>query len=159
MKLLKLSFFIIIVFISIYGCFSKKVLSEKSIVDNNIEVIFDIPKLLKMNIHQLKKNLGVPKSEFIPNEMQLSIDPNILSTLEYQNGTTTIQVDYLRNGEIKTIFISDNLKGRTKEDILKLGNLKIHSSEYKIIVKEWLNPDYARKSYKEDIAGIEVIPY
>lgn len=159
MKLLEFSFGIIIGLIFISGCSSEKASPKQLKVESKIEVQFDIPNLLKMNIHQVKDNLGVPKSEFIPNEMQVSLDSSILSTIDYEKETTIIQIDYSRNGRIKTIFISDESQGRTKEDILKLGKLEIHSSEYKIRVQEWLNPEYARKLDAADIAGIEVIPY
>ena len=45
-----------------------------------------------------------------------------------------------------------------KEEILKLGNLKLRSNEYRIRVTEWINPKYAREVSGAEIAGIEVVP-
>ncbi|GAI81511.1 unnamed protein product, partial [marine sediment metagenome] len=104
------------------------------------------------------KKLGKPVSEFKPTATQLKLDPSFLSSVEYQKGSTNILIDYSKNGKIKMIFISDRTAGRTKEAIMKLGNLKSSSSLYKIRVQQWLNPQKARQSGNADIAGIEVTP-
>ena len=154
MKLMKTAVVLVVILLFIVGCKSKQ---EKIV--QNIEVQFDIPQLLKTNIKQVKGNLGKPESEFIPNDAQLKLDPNWLSIIEYKKGTTSIQIDYSKDGKILKIFISDEVAGRTKEEIMKLGSLASDSKEYRVRIQPWLNPEYAKKTGGAEIAGIEVMPY
>lgn len=121
-----------------------------------LEPVFDIPSLLKMSISKIKTKLGKPKNEFKPTIAQRKIDPTWLSDAEFQKGTTNIIIDYNRNGKVESIFISDNKAGRTKIEIMQLGNLQLGSKEYSIRIQKWLNP--AKAKGKSTIAGIEVKP-
>lgn len=121
---------------------------------SKVEAIFDIPNLLKMKIGTIKTRLGKPKDEFKPTAAELAIDPNAPSTIEYQKGTTNIQIDYNKNGKVVLIFISDDKTGRTKAQIMQLGNLKPNSTEYRVRIQKWLNPAAAKGT--STIAGIEV---
>lgn len=117
---------------------------------------FDIPKLLKMDITKAIETLGTPTSFSVPSDQQRKLYPEMPSTAEYQFENTTIFIDYDRDKEIKKIFISDTTPGRKEEEILKIGNLKQNSSEYKIRIQNWLNPELAEKNKEVEIAGIEV---
>lgn len=121
------------------------------------QAVFDIPRLLKMDISHVKKELGNPVSEFIPTEIQISLVPTILATAEYKRGTTSIQIDYSLSGEIRSIFIADETESRKEDEILLLGNLKPNSNEYSIRIQNWVNPALAKQRKAAEIAGIEVI--
>ena len=122
-----------------------------------LEPQFDVPALLQMNAEQIKQVLGAPKSEFKPTTEQLSISPEIKLTLEYQKGTTTIQIDYSGNGKVEVIFVSDAREGRAAQEIYSLGNLDPNSNEYKTTIQNWLNPALAKRNRTAEIAGIRVV--
>ena len=122
-----------------------------------LEPQFDVPALLLMNAEQIKQVLRTPKSEFKPTTEQLAISPEIKSTLEYQKGTTSIQIDYSRNGKVEEIFISDEKEGRTAQEVYSLGNLDANSIEYKTTIQNWMNPALAKKNRTAEIAGIRVV--
>ena len=134
---------------------TKENVAEQS--QERLEPQFDVPALLQMNAEQIKQVLGAPKSEFKPTTEQLSIYPEIKSTLEYQKGTTTIQIDYSGNGKVEEIFISDAKEGRAAQKIYSLGNLDPNSNEYKTTIQNWLNPALARRNRAAEIAGIRVV--
>jgi len=159
MQLLKAITMMILSLICLISCESNESFSMKEKSPKSLEVRFDIPQLLKLNITQVKERLGSPTSEFIPSAANLQVDPGMLSCLEYQNRSTSITINYSRSGKIETIFIADNTTGRKTEEILKLGNLKVAAKDYKIRVQNWINPQYAKEIGAAEIAGIEVTPF
>ena len=141
---------------TIAGCSQDKTERPHSDSAISIQAVFDVPKLLTMDISQVKKVLGEPISEFVSTEIQISMVPSMLATVEYMRGTTSIQIDYSRSGQIKAIFIADVAEGRKVDEILLLGNLDPNSTEYSLRIQDWLNPTLAKQQNAAEIAGIEV---
>lgn len=166
MYLKKLAIMLMPIILCILMCKSEKVSPQmKQPVQESspqakqtITMKFDIPTLLTMSIKEVKAELGKPVSEFVPNKSQLQLDPNFASTVEYEKGTTNIQIDYSRSGKVLSIFISDGTVGRTEAEIMKLGNLEPKSSDYIIKVTQWINPKKAKQIGSAEIAGIAVMP-
>ena len=131
----------------------QQIIAEKR--TQQLEPEFDVPALLEMNVEQIKKALGSPKFEFNPTAEQLSMDSRITATLEYQKGTTTLQIDHT-GGVVVEIFISDGSEGRSAKDIFRLGNLDANSNEYKTRIQNWVKPAEARRNKEAEIAGVRV---
>lgn len=151
--------FVMFALFSFWGCAKQEPDTNKNKAKLSQEQLvpkFDVPALLQMNADQIKLALGVPKSEFKPTKQQLSISPDIKSTLEYQKGTTSIQIDYSANGKVTEIFLSDSKEGRTAKEMYILGNLERTSIHYKTSIQNWLNPALAKKNRTAEIAGIRV---
>lgn len=121
---------------------------------NKSGIKFDIPALLKTNVSEIKRKLGKPDVEIVPKGQQWNF--GFTGTVEYKKGTTCILIDYVKNGMIKLIFISDDTPGKTTEEIAKLGNIDLNSSNYKVRIQPWLNQELARQEKKSQVAGIEV---
>jgi len=121
-----------------------------------LEPVFNIPKILTMNIQQVKNELGNPVSEFTPNKEQIKLDPLLKASLEFNKDFTSIVIDYNSNGEISGVFISDKKEGRTAKEMMVLGSVSDSSTEYSIKIVNWINPTYAKSLKAAKISGIEV---
>ena len=135
-----------------------KEIKEKKllIITKETKIKFNIPELLIMDFKQIRAKLGKPTFEFIPNELQLNIDSNILAEAKYQKGTTYITIQYSKSGKINNIFIWDTEEEKTKDEILELGNINANSKKYQIKVKNWIKAEIAKKNKEAQVAGIEV---
>ena len=79
-------------------------------------------------------------------------------TIVYRKNSTQMHITFSKVGKITEVFISDDTYGRSKEDIMKLGNIKPHSNEYRVQIQNWLNPEYAKKKGCAEIAGVRLTP-
>ncbi|NQU26245.1 MAG: hypothetical protein HQ567_33580 [Candidatus Nealsonbacteria bacterium] len=119
---------------------------------------FDIPKLLKMSIAEVKEELGPPKHEYIPTDLQLEFWPEFPFDAEYVKGNVSIGIEYTQRGNILSISIADDTEGSSQRDIMTLGNLVPNDREYHLKVMNWLNPAKARANKSAQIASIKVTP-
>ena len=147
--------------LSAIACQSDKQPPNQKDVAQTVEIQFDIPQLLRQNITQVREKLGEPESEWTPNELQLKLYSDRIEykqgSVDFRKGTTWIYIDYwLSSGEITSIFIQDKTEGRTKGELLILGNLDPGSNNYKLRIQGWVNPELARSHKASEIAGIEV---
>jgi hypothetical protein len=109
---------------------------------------FDIPSLIKLNISEIKKELGKLTKEVTSKTVKMKLD---VWTAEWKRDLVTLQVDYYPSGKIKSVFIFDS-KGSslTKEQLLSQGNLDEKSQNYRINI--------VKGPFGKGLASIEVIP-
>jgi hypothetical protein len=141
----------------IYSCGEKKdTLKEVRASDDSGHTdsvhVFDIPELLDLNINMIKRSLGKPVTNFQPDEEQKLMQ--ILPVIEYKKGTTMIFIEY-DSVDVNKIFISDNFKERTVEDIMKLGKIELNNPDYNVKVTEWKRRSL-ENSDTLSLSGIEV---
>ena len=100
----------------------------------DLSIQFDVDNLIGKRISKVKKILGKPSAEFIPNQEQLKNDPNIPSWAEWHKYEVGLQMDFKVGQKIDYIFVINEKSKYTKQDLIKIANLVPDSNRY--IIKE-----------------------
>jgi len=103
-----------------------------------IEIVFDIPFLIRKNILEVKATLGKPINEYDPGY------GGTLPTVIYQKNGYELQIDYLSStGDVAEIFLAKN--SNSKNELLNAGNLDENSPLlYSVKLQPSLRPDIAK---------------
>ena len=138
MKKFLLSFLVIFLIIACAGdkeeAKEAKDTKEVATPFQDLSVQFDVDNLIGKRITDVKKILGRPSAEFIPNQEQLKIDPNIPSWAEWHKSEVGLQMDFKVGEKIDYIFVINEKSKYTKQDLIKIANLVPDSNRY--IIKE-----------------------
>ena len=155
----------IILFFIIFGLIGCTIQPSKD-VPKPIEYVvppearFNVPILLKMNINQIEETLGQPVNKWAPNDYQNAIEMDITLNQEWKIESTTINVEYSKDGKIVSIFLADNEYDLSAASMMMRGSINPQPNikDYSVRYQKWINPLYAKKSKSSQIAGIEVKP-
>lgn len=138
---------------------------QEGIQAKEINMAFDAPSVLFINdinkIMQIYNDVKIDEMPYEPTEIQKKLvgeDQFWPRTIVYRKDSTQMHITFSKVGKITEVFISDDTYGRSKEDIMKLGNIKPHSNEYRVQIQNWLNPEYAKKKGCAEIAGVRITP-
>ena len=100
----------------------------------NLSIQFDVDSLIGKKISEIKKILGPPSAEFIPNQAQLELDPKMVSSAEWHKNGVGISIDFKGDQKINYIFVSNDISKYTKQELIKVVNLNPYSKRY--VIKE-----------------------
>lgn len=100
----------------------------------NLSIQFDVDSLIGKRISEIKKILGPPSAEFIPNKAQLKLDPKMVSSAEWHKNGVGISIDFKGDQKINYIFVSNDISKYTKQELIKVANLNPYSKRY--VIKE-----------------------
>ena len=100
----------------------------------DLSIQFDVDSLIGKRISEIKKILGPPSAEFIPNQEQLKLDPKMTSSVEWHKNGVGISIDFKGDQKINYIFVSNDISKYTKQDLIKVANLNPNSKRY--VIKE-----------------------
>ena len=97
------------------------------------EVVFYADDLLGKNVSELKEKLGEPDEEFIPTKKMLRHDPKTTWSIAWYKNGIGLSSDYGKDKKIKYIFIHNDGKKYTKEDLMQMTHLSTGDENYFII--------------------------
>ena len=100
----------------------------------DLSIQFDVDSLIGKKISEIKKILGPPSAEFIPDQAQLKLDPKMASSVEWHKNGVGISIDFSGDQKINYIFVSNDISKYTKQDLIKVANLNPNSKRY--VIKE-----------------------
>jgi hypothetical protein len=123
---------------------------ESSNSELNNTYVFDVPSLFGKNIDQVREVLGTPTDGSLiePTQQQLAGSSQWDNTFKKDSESLLVTFN-AKDRSIIDFFISAS--SQNKADLLKKGNLKSSSSEYKLeYVKSLKNPS--------EITGVKIIP-
>ena len=118
---------------------------------------FNVSSLIEMNIEYIEKLLGEPLYSIEPTEYQKAVGMKISSNKMWRIKSTGIDIEYNRYGII-SIFIDDEEENLPAYKMALRAGVNPVSKYYNIKYQKWINPSYAKKMKKSEIAGIRITP-
>ena len=118
---------------------------------------FNVSSLIKMNVEDIEKLLGEPLNRFEPTKYQKATGMKISSNKMWRIKSTGIDIEYNKHGII-SIFIDDDEENLPAYKMTLRAGVNPVSKYYNVKYQKWINPSYAKKMKKSEIAGIRITP-